>query len=145
MGDMGSLCPSYDFSFSTLLLIILLLRETDTLSIAVPKRMVNCWLGFGLSSCNTRKENRASYYYGHRKATRLLRDLHTVMFSQRTLKRLMLFSFIRHKSSCHSGIFQYNLLVYDTVLPGSDSCFAPLCWLFGAGCYLTVVVGFWHC
>lgn len=52
VGDMGSLCPSYDFSFSNLLLKILLLREIDTLSMAVPKRMLNCcWTGFGLSSC----------------------------------------------------------------------------------------------
>lgn len=42
MGDMGSLCPSYAFSFSSLLLKILLLRVTDTLSIAAPNRMVNC-------------------------------------------------------------------------------------------------------
>lgn len=53
MGDMGSLCPSYAFSFSTLLLTFLLLREADTLSIAAPNRMVNCWVGFGLSSCPT--------------------------------------------------------------------------------------------
>ncbi|TNN85067.1 hypothetical protein EYF80_004721 [Liparis tanakae] len=34
-----------------LLLNILLLRDTDPLSIAAPIRILNCWLGFGLSSC----------------------------------------------------------------------------------------------
>lgn len=58
VGDMGSLCPSYDFSLSNLLLKILLLRESDNLSIAVPKRILNCWIGFGLSSCTvTPREN----------------------------------------------------------------------------------------
>lgn len=50
-GDRGTLCPSYDLSFSVFLLKILLFREKDTLSIAVPKRIANCWLGFGFSSC----------------------------------------------------------------------------------------------
>lgn len=50
-GDMGSFRPSYAFSFSSLLLKILLLRETGTLSMEAPKRGVNIWLGFGLSSC----------------------------------------------------------------------------------------------
>lgn len=64
MGDMGNLCPSYDFSFSSLLLKILLLRETDTLSIAAPKRTLNCWAGFSLSSCtiSTHRESRDPYY-----------------------------------------------------------------------------------
>lgn len=51
VGAMGSLIPSKALSFSTLLLKILLLRAIDTLSTAVPKRMGNCWVGFGLSSC----------------------------------------------------------------------------------------------
>lgn len=55
VGDMGNLCPSYAFSFSTLLLKILLLREADTLSIPAPNRMLNCWVGFGFSSCPMKK------------------------------------------------------------------------------------------
>lgn len=50
-GDRGGLCPSYDLSFSVFLLKILLFREKDTLSIPVPKRIANCWLAFGFSSC----------------------------------------------------------------------------------------------
>lgn len=55
-GDSGSLSPSYDLSFSVFLLKLMLFREPDSLSIAVPKRIVNCWLGFDLSSWT--KKNR---------------------------------------------------------------------------------------
>lgn len=50
VGDIGNLWPSYAFSVSTLLLKFLLLRETGTLSIAVPNRMLNCCVCFGLST-----------------------------------------------------------------------------------------------
>lgn len=62
MGDMGNLCPSYAFSFSSLLLKTLLLRETDTLSIAAPNRMVNCGAGFSLSSCLRKHKTLLSFY-----------------------------------------------------------------------------------
>lgn len=78
---MGNLCPSYDFSFSSLLLKILLLRETDTLSIAAPKRMANCCVGFGLSSCtiSTHRES-LSLYEEHIEV--IWYSVNYIMFSQ---------------------------------------------------------------
>lgn len=59
------------------------------------------------------------------------------MLSQWCLKDLIHY----HKPNKSS----YELLLFDTVLPGSGSCFAPLCWQFGARCYQTVGADFWHC
>lgn len=114
-GDRGTLCPSYDLSFSVFLLNILLFREKDTLSIAVPKRIANCWLGFGFSSCKQtcRDGTPARCYF--------------IFFL--LLREHAALSIMQNKGKNKS--------------PGSDCCFGPPCWQFGAGCFPTV--DFWHC
>lgn len=92
---MGNLIPSYTFSFSSLLPKILLFRETDILSIVVPKRIVNCWGGFGLSSCArriTRERVRREAFMdnGQRTHDNVFYDVHV---KPRVLNRVMLRGF----------------------------------------------------
>lgn len=107
----------------------------DTLSIAVPKRIANCWLGFGLSSWT--KDNRNG----------TLALLYYCTWLQVFCPYFVCLNILLRTS------FYFNEWMIDWMnewlnqsinhLPGFDCCFGLLCWQFGAGCFLTV--DFWHC